>query len=65
MSYDADSPCNDTILYTENYTYTDEQGLEVKVTRSVELYFFIGFFNEPEYVTNLATVEIKMSKITE
>jgi hypothetical protein len=64
MSYDADSPCNDTILYTENYTYTDEQGREVNVTRSVELYFFIGFFNEPEYVTNLAIVEIEMSKIT-
>ena len=64
MSYDADSPCNDTILYTENYTYTDEQGREVNVTRSVDLYFFIGFFNEPEYVTNLAIVEIEMSKIT-
>ena len=65
MSYDSDSPCNESILYTESYSYTNEQGLEVKVTRSIELYFFIGFFNEPEYVTNLATVEIKMSKITE
>ena len=65
MSYDSDSPCNESILYTESYSSTNEQGIEVKVTRSVELYFFIGFCNEPEYVTNLATVEIKMSKITE
>ena len=62
MSYDADSPCNKSILYTESYAYTDEQGLQVDVTRSVELFFFIGFFNEPEYVTNLAAVNINMSE---
>ena len=64
MSHSMCSPVNEGLLYTESYTYTNEQGVEVAVTRSIELYFYIGFFNEAEYITDLAVVTINMSQTT-